>query len=59
MALIVRIAAHTLLFLIAALIFFLGLGVGLQVNPVLGTALWAVAGAIAALNLYLILKRRH
>ena len=59
MALIVRIAAHTLLFLIAALIFFLGLGVGLQVNPVLGTALWAVAGAIAALNLYLILKRQR
>ncbi len=59
MATVVKSATHVLLFLLAGLLFFLGLGIGLQLNPVLGTALWAVAGAIAALNLYLILKRRR
>ena len=58
MALIARIAAHTLLFILAALVFFLGLGIGLQVNPNLGTALWVVAAALAGLNLYIIFKRR-
>ena len=57
MSLAMRIAAHTLLFLIAALVFFLGLGIGLQVSPLLGTLLWVAAGALAGLNLYLIFKR--
>ena len=57
MSLIMRIAAHMLLFLIAVLVFFLGLGIGLQVSPLLGTLLWVAAGALAGLNLYLIFKR--
>ena len=57
MSLVMRIAAHMLLFLIAVLVFFLGLGIGLQVSPLLGTLLWVAAGALAGLNLYLIFKR--
>ena len=58
MATVVKSAAHMLLFLLAGLFFFLGLGIGLQFNPVVGTALWVVAGAIAALNLLWIYQRR-
>ena len=58
MATVVKSAAHVLLFLLAGLVFFLGLGIGLQFNPIVGTALWAVAGAIAALNLLWIYRRR-
>ena len=57
LSLAMRVAAHALLFLVAALVFFLGLGIGLQVNSALGSALWVAAGAIVALNLYLISKR--
>ena len=57
MATVVKSAAHMLLFLLAGLVFFLGLGIGLQLNPIVGTALWAVAGAIAALNLLWIYQR--
>ena len=39
----VRIAAHVLLFVLAVVVFFLGLGVGLALNPALGTLLWIVA----------------
>ena len=45
-----KIAAHALLFVIAVMVFFFGLGVRLQHNPLLGTLLWLVAGGIAALN---------
>ena len=45
-----KIAAHALLFVIAVMVFFLGLGVGLQFNPTLGTLLWIAAAAIAGLN---------
>ena len=58
LSLAMRVAAHALLFLVAALVFFLGLGIGLQVSPNLGTALWVVAAALAGLNLYIIFKRR-
>ena len=47
-----KIAAHALLFVLAVVVFFFGLGVGLQYNPNLGTLLWLAAGAIAALNVY-------
>ena len=57
LSLAMRVAAHALLFLVAALVFFLGMGIGLQVNSALGSALWVAAGAIVALNLYLISKR--
>ena len=48
---VVRIAAHVLLFALAVVVFFLGLGVGLAFNATLGTALWIVAGAIFVLDL--------
>ena len=51
--------AHVLLFLIAIVVFYLGLGIGLQFNPNLGTILWLVAAAIAGLNLLWILRSRR
>ena len=54
----IRIAAHGLLFLLAFVVFYLGLGLGLQFNPLLGTLLWLAAGTIAALNLVWILRSR-
>lgn len=42
--------ANILLFLLAGGLFFLGLGVGLQFNSNIGTALWIAAGAIIVLN---------
>ena len=53
-----RVAAHTVLFLAAVVVFYLGLGVGLQVSPTLGTILWGVAIALALLNiLWIILSK--
>ena len=46
------IAWHLLLFLVAVVVFYLGLGVGLAWNPAVGTVLWVVAGAIALGNLF-------
>ena len=42
---------HVLLFMLAFVIFYFGLGVGLQWNATLGTLLWALAGIIALANL--------
>ena len=53
---VVRIVAHVLLFLLAFVVFFLGLGVGLALNPTIGTALWIAAGAIVVLNVLWIVK---
>ena len=53
-----RIATHVLLFLLAVVVLYFGLGVGLQVSPTLGTLLWIAAAAIAALNLFWILRSR-
>ena len=46
----VRMALHLLIFAVAVVVFFLGLGIGLQYNPDLGTLLWIVAAAIAVVN---------
>ena len=46
------IAWHLLLFLVAVVVFYLGLGIGLAWNPAVGTILWVVAGAIALGNLF-------
>lgn len=54
-----RIVAHVLLFLLAFVVFYFGLGVGLQFNPALGTLLWLVAAAIVALNLLWIVRSRR
>ena len=52
----VRIAVQALLFVLAVVVFFLGLGIGLALNPALGTLLWIVSGAIVVLNLIWIVK---
>lgn len=57
-ATLIRTTAHALLFLLAVAVFYLGLGVGLQSNPTLGTLLWVVSGVIVALNIAWILRRR-
>ncbi|MYH41141.1 MAG: hypothetical protein F4150_05125 [Chloroflexi bacterium] len=53
----IRKAAHVLLFVVAAVVFYIGLGVGLQYDPNLGTLLWAASGAIVVLNM-LWMRRR-
>ena len=47
----IRVAAHVLLFVVAVLVFYVGLGIGLQYEPALGTILWVASAAIVALNL--------
>ena len=51
-------ATHAVLFLVALIVFYLGLGVGLQISPVLGTILWVVAIALALLNILWIVRSR-
>lgn len=53
-----KIIAHVVLFLVAFIVFYLGLGIGLTRDPNLGTALWALAAAIALGNLFWIYKTR-
>ncbi len=48
--------AHMLLFLLAAVVFYVGLGVGLQHNANLGTVLWVVAFMIVAINVAWIIR---
>lgn len=54
-----KVIAHVLLFVLAFVVFYLGLGIGLQLNPNLGTLLWLAAAAIAGLNLLWILWSRR
>ena len=54
----VRYVVHGALFLVAILVFYAGLGVGLQYNPTLGTVLWIAAVVIAVLNIYWLSRRR-
>ena len=49
--------AHGGVFLLAVVVFYLGLGVGLQFSPTWGAVLWVVAAAIAALNVLWIIRR--
>ena len=46
-----RIALHVVLALLAVVIFYVGLGVGLALNPTIGTILWFVSGALFVGNL--------
>ena len=55
----IRIAAHALLFFLAVVVFFLGLGIGLQFNPTLGTLLWLASAGLLALNLFWIGQSRR
>ena len=50
--------AHLALFLVAIVVFYVGLGVGLQVSSAWGIALWVAAGTIVAANIFWILRRR-
>ena len=50
-------AAHAALFLVAVVVFYVGLGVGLQVSPAWGYVLWGVAVALALLNILWVLRR--
>ncbi len=54
----IRIIIHALLFIAAGLVFFVGLGVGLQVSPTLGTILWLTSAAIVILNLLWMFKNK-
>ena len=56
---IARIVVHALLFGLAVVVFFLGLGVGLALNATLGTLLWVAAAGIAGLNLLWIIQPRR
>ncbi len=46
------------LFLAAFAVFYLGLGVGLQISPFWGAVLWVVAFTIALLNILWIIQSR-
>lgn len=56
---IARIVAHVLLFALAVVVFYFGLGVGLALNPAIGTLLWIVAAGLFGLNLLWIFRRRR
>ena len=53
---IVKVLLHTAIFAAAFLIFTLGLGVGLALNPAAGTLLWLVAGLVAVANVIWIVR---
>ena len=55
--LILRVVLHVAIFAAAFLIFTLGLGVGLALNPAAGTLLWLIAGAVAVGNAVWIVRR--
>ena len=54
-----KIVAHVLIFILALVVFYLGLGIGLALNPSLGTLLWLVAAGIAIGNILWILHSRR
>jgi len=45
-----RMVLHVAIFLVAGVVFVLGLGIGLSQNPAVGTLLWLVAAGIAVAN---------
>ena len=45
-----KLVLHVVVFAVAAVVFFLGLGIGLSQNPAVGTLLWVVAAGIAVAN---------
>ena len=52
----IKLTAHATLFIIAFVVFYLGLGVGLQISATWGTILWGVAIALAVLNILWIIR---
>ncbi|MCY3602110.1 MAG: hypothetical protein OXH12_03435 [Chloroflexi bacterium] len=59
MNVLMRMVLHALIFLVAAIVFFLGLGIGLSQNPAIGTLLWLVAAGIAVANVVWMTRRRR
>lgn len=57
MSVLLKNVLHVLLFLLAGIFFHLGLVLGLQISPALGTAMWVITAAILALNLAWIINR--
>ena len=53
---ILRVILHVAIFAAALLVFILGLGIGLALNPAVGTLLWLVAGLIAVANVVWIVR---
>ena len=49
--------AHCGVFLLTVVVFYLGLGVGLQISSTWGTALWVVAAVMAVLNVLWMIRR--
>ena len=56
---ILKIGAHILLFLLALVMFYIGLFLGLQVNPNYGNLMWIGAAAIAGLNILWIVRSQR
>ena len=56
---VLRVTAHVLLFLLAIVVFYVGLGIGLQYNSTIGSVLWFTAAAIAGLNLIWLMRWRR
>ena len=56
---ILRVVLHAAIVVAAFLIFTLGLGVGLALNPAAGMLLWLVAGLVAVGNVVWIVRGRR
>jgi len=54
----VKLGAHVLLFILAFVVFYFGLGVGLAFNPALGTLLWLIAAGLAVANILWIVRAK-
>ena len=52
----IKLLTHIVLFVLAFLVFFFGLGIGLQYNSNYGTLLWIAAALIAAGNVWWMLR---
>lgn len=46
-----KVLSHAVLLLVAVVIFTLGLGIGLQINSAVGSALWVCAALITVVNI--------
>lgn len=54
-----RRAAHVALFVLAFVLFYLGLGLGLQYDATLGSVCWIVAVTLVALNIFWMVRIRR
>lgn len=54
-----RMGAHVALFAVAFVLFYVGLGLGLQHDPTLGTICWIGAGLLVAGNIFWIDRARR